>query len=255
MAASRNSNLKIIIALSFISMVFINALAGSTNLIGGIQTRAVSDNNPTLITPAGYTFSVWGVIYLLLGAFVVFVLTKKEGDKYVDSIGWLFVLSCALNIAWIFLWQYVLLIPSVIVIILFFSTIAKAYLNLEKLSLSAKGIEKWAVHVPFSVYFGWLTIATIANITVALVSIGWNGFGIAPDTWADAIILIALLLTLAVLYKRKDITYGLVVAWALIGVSLGPNAVYHVTMLSRACAAAVVVAMGVVYAKRGGRKA
>jgi translocator protein len=239
--AKKDNALKLLIALSFVSMLVINGLAGGTDLIGGIRTATVSDDYPTMITPAGYTFSIWGLIYVLLGAFVVFVIARKEGEKYVGRIGWLFVLSCALNITWIFLWQYLLLIPSVFVILLFFGTLAKIYIEIGPERGSAKGLEKWAVQIPFSVYFGWLTIATIANITVALVSAGWDGFGITPLAWAIVVLLTALAIAAAVVLKKKDAAYGLVLAWALLGGSFGPSSVREVTLLAQGCAAAVLV--------------
>ena len=172
-----------------------------------------------MITPAGFTFAIWGVIYILLGVFVVYqALPSQKGKEYHKQISWLFILISLTNISWIFLWQYNLLIVSLPVIVLLLIGLILIYtrLGIGKTKVPLK--EKLAIHTPFSVYLGWITIATIANVAVAAVSVNWDGFGINPETWAIIIIIIALLLTLTVLATRKDIAYGLVIIWALFGI-------------------------------------
>jgi hypothetical protein len=209
---------------AFILTVVVNGLAGSTTLIGGQNTAAVSDKYPTLVTPAGYVFAIWGIIYLLLGVFVVYsALPKQKGSDFVERIGWLFVLSSVFNIAWLFVWQYEILVASVAIIIAYLLSLIAIYLRLnigkEKVSLG----EKLAVHLPFSVYLGWLSIATIANITITLVAYSWDGFGISPEVWAILIVAVALVLTMLMLGIRKDVAYALVVVWALVGISVNQS--------------------------------
>jgi hypothetical protein len=78
--------------------------------------------------------------------------------------------------------------------------------------------EKLLVHAPFSVYLGWITIATIANVSLALVSVNWDGFGINPQTWALIVLGVALIIAFAVIVTRRDIAYSLVIIWALAGI-------------------------------------
>jgi benzodiazapine receptor len=217
--------------IAFALTVLVNGLAGSTTIIGGKSTAQVSDANPTLITPAGYVFSIWGIIYILLGVFVVFqALPSQKGRDYQGNIGWLFVLSSLLNIAWLVLWQFEYLSLSVVLMFLLLATLIATYLrlNIGKSTVSLR--EKLAVHVPFSVYLGWITIASIANVSVALVSVGWDGFGIDPETWAVLVILIALLITLLVIATRKDIAYGLVIIWALLGIAAKQSGTPNIVM-------------------------
>jgi hypothetical protein len=205
----------------FILTVIVNGIAGSTMLIGGQNTAAVSDKYPTLITPAPYVFAIWGIIYVLLGAFVVYqALPKQRNSDFIQKIGWLFVLTGILNMAWIVVWQFEYLPVSVVLIVAYLIALIALYLrlNIGKGKTSLK--EKLAVHVPFSIYLGWLSIATIANITITLVAYGWDGFGIAAETWAVLIVAVALVLTLLMLGIRKDIAYALVVIWALVGISV-----------------------------------
>ena len=115
---------------AFILTVLVNGLAGSTTLLGGVNTAEISDANPTLITPAGYVFSIWGIIYILLAVFVIFqALPSQKEEEYTKKIGWLFVLSSILNIVWIFLWQYQILGVSVILIFLLLATLIAIYLR------------------------------------------------------------------------------------------------------------------------------
>jgi benzodiazapine receptor len=233
--------------IAFVATVIINSLAGSTTLIGGVNTAEISDANPTLITPAGYVFSIWGIIYILLGVFVIFqALPSQKEKEYTKKIGWLFVLSSTVNIVWIFLWQYEILSASVILIFLLLATLIAIYLrlNIGKSTVSLR--EKLAVHVPFSVYLGWITIASIANVAVFLVSEKWDGFGISPETWATLIIIVALVITLLVLATRRDIAYGLVIVWALTGIAVKQSGNQSIVALTEASAIIVLLALAAV---------
>ena len=114
-------------------------------------------------------------------------------------------------------------------------------LNVGKSQVSLR--EKLAVHVPFSVYLGWITIASIANVAVTLVSLGWDGFGIAAETWAMLVIVVALLMTLLVVFTRRDIAYGLVIIWALVGISVNQSGYQNVVLITEASAVIVAVAL------------
>ena len=227
---------------AFILMVLVNGLAGSTTLLGGKNTAEISDANPTLITPAGYVFSIWGIIYVLLGIFVIFQALPREKEKeYHGKIGWLFILSSAFNIIWLFLWQFEYLVFSVILMFLLLASLISIYLRLD-IGKSDVGIrEKLTIHLPFSTYLGWITIASIANVSVTLVSLEWDGFGISFETWATLIVIIALLIAILVLITRKDIAYGLVIIWAFVGISVGQSGNQNIVTLTQASAIIVLV--------------
>jgi benzodiazapine receptor len=221
MTANSFAILKWLNAVAFVAVVFVNSLAGSTTLIGGKTTAQISDANPTLITPAGYVFSIWGVIYVLLGVFVVFqALPSEKGREFREKVGWLFILSSILNIVWLFLWQFEYLVLSVIVMFLLLAALILIYLRLEIGKSKVQLREKIAFHLPSSVYLGWITIASIANVAATLVSVNWDGFGISPETWAIIIAMTALLIAILVVLTRKDVAYGLVVIWAFLGTAV-----------------------------------
>ncbi len=229
---------------AFVLTVIVNSLAGSTALIGGVNTAQISDSNRTLITPAGYVFSIWGIIYFFLGVFVIFqALPSQKEEEYKKKIGWLFVLSSIINIAWLFLWQYEFFSLSVLLMFLLLATLILIYLRLGIGKSPVTLREKLAVHAPFSVYLGWITIASIANVSVTLVSVNWNGFGIDPEIWATLIVIVALVITLLVLATRRDVAFGLVIVWALIGIAVKQSGNQNIVMLTEASAIIVLLAL------------
>jgi hypothetical protein len=225
-------------------MVLVNGLAGSTTILGGVNTAQISDANPTLITPAGYVFSIWGVIYILLGIYsVIQVLPSEQGKSYHKKIGWLFILSSILNIIWLFLWQFAYLGFSVLLMFLLLVTLILIYIRLGIGKSAVSLREKLTIHTPFSVYLGWITIASIANVTVTLVSVNWDGLGVSPITWATLITVVALLITMGVITIRRDIAYSLVIIWALIGIAVNQGGNQNIVMVTEASTILVAIAL------------
>ncbi|MCX8188659.1 MAG: tryptophan-rich sensory protein [Nitrososphaeria archaeon] len=230
--------------LLFIFTLLVNGLAGGTTFIGGKNTAQVSDSYPTLITPAGYVFSIWGVIYILLGVYVVYqFFAFSLVEKFQRRIGWLFVLSCIFNVIWLFLWQFEYLTLSVILMFLLLATLISIYLRLDIGKSKVSITERLVFHLPFSVYLGWISIASIANVAVTLVSLKWNGFSIDFTVWVTLIIIAVLLITLIMLVTRKDLAYALVVVWALLGISVKQSGNQTVVLLIEICTLIIVLAL------------
>jgi benzodiazapine receptor len=248
---SRVSALQIGNVLAFVAVVVVNALAGGTKLLNGRNTADVSAAYPTLITPAGFTFSIWGIIYLLLFAFIFFqLLPRHREDSFNGRVSYLFILSALFNIAWLFLWQYDFIVASVPLIFGLLASLIAIYLRLDVSKSNAPRSERIWVHLPFSVYLGWITVASIADVSSALVSLNWNGLGIAPAAWGELVIVVALIITLTMLGTRRDIAYGLVVVWALAGITANQGGHAQVTLATEASAAIVAAAMLVVLSVR-----
>ena len=226
----------------YILTIVVNSLAGGTTLIGGKLTAAVSDSNPTLITPAGYVFSIWSIIYILLGAFVIYqALPSRSNRGFTERIGWLFVLSSIVNIVWIFFWQFEYLAVSVVLIFLLLASLIGIYVRLG-IGKSKVGLaDRLFVHLPFSVYLGWITVASIANVATALVSLNWDGGGISPEIWAILVVGVALVITALMLIIRKDIAYSLVIIWALVGIAVKQSGNQTIVMLTEISAVIVAV--------------
>jgi benzodiazapine receptor len=244
MTTPNSGFLKWVNIVAFVLTVVVNSLAGGTTILGGKLTSEISDANPTLITPAGYVFSIWGVIYILLGIFVIFqALPGQAGKGFLQKIGWLFVLSSLLNICWLFLWQFEYLGLSVVLMFLLLASLIAVYLRLDIGKSIVSLREKLAVQVPFSVYLGWITIASIANVAVALVSVGWDGFGISLETWAISVVIVALLITLLVIVTRRDVAYGSVIVWALLGIAVNQSENPNIVMATEIGAVIVAIAL------------
>jgi hypothetical protein len=217
-------SLSILNLLGFLGTVVVNALA-TILPINNKTTGELSDLYPNLFTPAGLTFAIWGLIYVLLAIFVIYQLipsVRRDAQKvdFVQRIGPLFFISCIANIGWIFAWHYQILPLSVALMLILFGSLLAIYMRLNIGKSEAPKTEKYLVHLPFSVYLGWITIATIANATALLVNINWNAWGLGEQFWAVAVIIVGIAIALSVLFTRKDIFYCLVVDWALLGILL-----------------------------------
>jgi len=213
----KNIFLKIFAGLAYVAMVIVNFLANSLP-INNRSTGVISDAYPNLFAPAGFAFSIWGLIYLLLALYVLYQFTKngQVKEKIFKKINPFFIATSIANILWIFAWHYDYIGLSVLIMatLLFFLIKIADIVHKEQFKL----FEKFFIWAPFSIYFGWITVATIANITVFLVSVGWNSFGIAEHVWTIIILLIGALIGSWRMYKDKNIAYGLVFVWAYFGI-------------------------------------
>ncbi len=215
----KNVITKIFVVITYVAMVVVNFLASSLP-INDRTTGEISNTYPNLFAPAGLTFSIWGLIYLLLAGYVVYQFTKRGEKKEVliTKVNIFFIATSVANISWVFAWHYDYIGLSVIIMaILLYSLIKIAdILRDEQLTLH----EKLFVYAPFSVYFGWITVAAIANVTVFLVSIGWNGFGITDFVWTSIILLVGAFIGVFRMVKDKNVVYGFVLVWAYLGILL-----------------------------------
>ncbi|NMC51311.1 tryptophan-rich sensory protein [Candidatus Kuenenbacteria bacterium] len=194
----------------YIIMVGVNYLAVSLPLAGR-DTGAISDSYPNLFAPAGYAFSIWGLIYTLLGIYVIYQLTRKD-DVLVARVNQVFIINTLLNAAWLFAWHYDVIWLSVIIMLAMLATLIRLADILREGAKTAK--ERWLVRLPFSIYFGWITVATIANITILLVSLGWNGFGISESIWTAVVLVVGTIIGSWRMWRDRYIPYGLVLLWA-----------------------------------------
>ncbi|MGM0482575.1 MAG: tryptophan-rich sensory protein [Patescibacteria group bacterium] len=215
----KNLAIKIVASLLYIAMVVVNFMANSLP-INDRSTGEISDAYPNLFAPAGLTFSIWGLIYLLLAGFVVYLFLNKSNktEELFKKINPFFIITSIANISWIFAWHYDYIGLSVLIMAFLLFSLIKIADILRKEQFTS--VEKILIWAPFSVYFGWITVATIANITVFLVSINWDGFGIADHIWTVIILLIGALIGILRTLKDKNIAYGMVLIWAYLGILL-----------------------------------
>jgi benzodiazapine receptor len=235
---------QISIVVAVIATIVVNGLANALP-INGRQTGAISDMFPVYFTPAGYVFSIWGLIYLALIAYAIYqALPAQRANPRLRSIGTLFLIASVANIAWIFLWQYLQFAATIEAMLVLLLTLIGIYLRLDAGRSNPSRAERWFVNLPFSIYLGWITVATIANATVLLSYLNWDGFGISAQAWLVIMLAVALAVAALMALLRRDVAYLLVLAWAFAGIAIKHSATPAVT-LAAWIATAIVLALTV----------
>ena len=204
--------------LVFLVTVTVNGAANALP-INGQLTAEISDRFQVYVIPAGYVFAIWGLIYLALGAFTVYqALPSHRLDPVLRRLGWLPALTGVFNAIWVLLFQYELFVLTVPVMVALLLTLIAIHLRLWDRRADLDRNAFWFVRVPFSIYLGWITVATIANIAQTLQSVGFDGFGIQPELIASAVLLTGLAIAMTFVWRFHDAAYGLVIVWAYAGI-------------------------------------
>lgn len=230
--------------LSFILTIVMNSLANILPL-NGKTTGELSDSFPNLFVPAGYVFSIWGLIYVLLAIFTVSqVLPKYREEDVVIKISYLFIISNLANSTWILFWHFEIVIASLLAMAVLLVSLILIYTRLEIGKKPETRKVKITSHIPFSVYLGWITVASVANISALLVSINWDGFGISEVIWTAVVISVATLIALVLIFTRKDYPYALVPVWAFIGIAVKQfNSQNDVVVISLIAAGILIIVL------------
>jgi len=209
--------------IALVSAVFINYLSNTGDL-NNTTIGEVSKGLDNLFTPATYAFAIWGFIYLLLSGFIFYqgrsLFVTVRNDDFVEKIGIWFIISCIANSAWVFLWIYGYTGLSCIFIFLLLFSLLKIVWNNRMELWDAPFSVILFLWWPFVFYSGWVTVASIANVSSYLVKIGWNGFGVSDMIWTLIMILIATIINLIVIWKRNMREFALVGIWALIAIGI-----------------------------------
>lgn len=203
-----------------IIVIVVNTLANALPL-NGQTTGEVSDRFDVLFVPAGYVFSIWGLIYLGLIAFTVFqALPKQKANSSLKKISPYYWLTCIANSTWIFFWHFELFQLTIIAMVILLFGLIMIYRVWNITEQKSSPIESVLVGIPFSIYLGWVSVATIANFAQVLVYANWNGWGISAQIWTVIMLAVTGILGFIMLWREKDHYFGLVLIWALIGISL-----------------------------------
>ena len=212
MSATKKLSLVNIAAL--IVVLTINALANILP-INGMNTGQISELYPSLFTPAGFTFSIWSVIYLLLISFSIAQFKIKDRPYFKELSLW-FLLSCLANASWILVWHHLFTAASVVVMLLLLYSLTRIFLLLTNNTFSRT---EWVtIKLPFIFYLSWICVATIANISTLLISVNWNGGFLSPMYWTMILIGIAAILGLFIAFQFKEPAFLLVLMWAFFGI-------------------------------------
>jgi hypothetical protein len=211
---------QIITILATLLTITVNALANSLP-INGQGTGEISDRFDIYFVPAGYVFSIWGLIYLGLVAFTIYqALPAQRENELLKKIYPAYWVGSLANTAWIFLWHYEvfsLTLPAMLTIL---ATLLYIYIQLAGASSELNAKQKWLVKSPFSIYLGWISVATIANISQVLFFFDWGGWGIPSTIWAVIMIAVAAVLGILMLARENNALYVLVLVWAFVGIAV-----------------------------------
>lgn len=217
---NRDTLRQIVVVVGVLATIVVNTLANALPL-NGLQTGEISDRFSIYFVPAGYVFSIWGVIYLGLLAYAVYqALPSQRANARLRDIAAPFLVASAANIAWIFLWHYERFPATLVAMGALLLSLIVVYLRLGTGQMRVPTAERWAVRVPFSIYLGWITVATVANVTQVLYYIRWDGWGIAPEAWAGIMLAVAVVLAALMALTRRDVAYLAVLAWAFVGIAV-----------------------------------
>jgi benzodiazapine receptor len=225
--------------------IAVNALATLLPL-NGQTTGAISDRYPVLVTPAGYVFGIWGLIYLGLVVYAVYqALPAQRENPVLRAIAPWFLLSCAANIGWIFLWHYNLILLTLPMMLALLGSLLLIFARLRRSDQTLA--ERWLVRAPFSIYAGWITVATIVNVAVVLYQSGIVIEGPAAALLAAGVLAVGGAIAVGIALSLGDWLYALVIVWAYIGIgekqSGAPLVVWAAWTLAALVAVAAVVAL------------
>jgi len=240
--------------ISLLATITVNALANALP-INNIQTGAVSDSFAALFTPAGYVFAIWGVIYLALTVFAIYqFLPAQKNNERLDRIGIWFILANLFNGGWIFAWHYLQFPISLLLMVGLLISLLVIYVKLGIGKEKSSPNERWLVEMPFSIYLGWISVATIANISVVLLDLNWNGFGISETIWTVLVLVVATILGILMTIRRQEVFYTLVLIWAFVGITQNGSGDPLVTTTAWAGAAilavTIIIGRGVIRRKQ-----
>jgi hypothetical protein len=189
--------------------------------INGQTTGEISDRFAIYFVPEGYVFSIWGLIYLGLIAFAVYqILPAQRDNSLLKEIAPAYWLGSLANAAWIFLWHYEYFPLTLVAMLVLLATLLFIYVRISNARPGSDRNQEWFVQLPFSIYLGWISVATIANISQVLFYSGWNGWGISATAWTGIMLAVATFLGLMMQWREKDDAYALVLIWAFIGIAL-----------------------------------
>lgn len=235
-----------LIILAVITTITINILANALPF-NGQGTGEISDRYPTFFVPAGYVFAIWGIIYIGLITYAIFqALPSERTNPRMINIAIPFLVGSLANIVWIFLWHWNQLNWTLVAMITLLVTLIIIYVQLRPAGVAVSSQEKWLVRLPFSIYLGWISVATIANVSNVLYDLDWGGLGISGETWAVIMLLVATVVTVLLLFQRSDIAFAAVIVWSFIGIYAKQTARSELVGYTAALLAALAVVLAIV---------
>lgn len=203
-------------ALAIFGNIFLNYYA-NTRPFAGQTMGMVSAKYPTLLTPAGYAFSIWGLIFLTLIGYAVWqLLPGQRNASLPDAVAKPLTLASVATGVWVVLFAHELILPSVGVMLLILLCLVVAYGRTRRRIFA--GAAPALVGVPFSLYLGWISVAAVINLTIGLQQLGWQASQGLAVTLALGLLFVVVALALVMSRVFRDKVFPLVAAWALVAI-------------------------------------
>lgn len=253
--ADSGTGLAIATAIAVVAAVVFNTLFNrfppSGQSIGDISTTILSG---VLITPASYAFAIWGAIYLGLFAYVVYQFhPERRRESFIQRVNRLLILACIVQTVWILLftfqqfgWSVLAMVALLLALISIYTTLHSGRDGLERNAdhrISRR--RRWMAHIPFSLYLGWISVATVVNVASALYASAWGGWGMSSVTWTVVMIAVAALIGAAVIYSRRDVAFTLVLVWAFVAIAVRQSDISAVRWAALAMAGLLLIGLAV----------
>ncbi|TAK11692.1 MAG: tryptophan-rich sensory protein [Anaerolineae bacterium] len=239
-----------ITVLATLATIVINILANALPF-NDLNTGEISDRYPVLFVPAGYVFAIWGVIYIGWIAYSIYqVLPANRDSETLQKIAPLYWLASLANSVWLVFWhfeQFALTLPVMLVLL---ACLIRIYLLIRPAKATFSSAAVWSVSIPFSVYLGWITVATVANASQLLYWINWSGWGISPVAWTVIMIAVTGSLGVAMLIRERDAAYALVLVWALLGIAAKQSAIQSIALPAYITAGILAIGILLVFARK-----
>ncbi|MHB1295204.1 MAG: tryptophan-rich sensory protein [Anaerolineae bacterium] len=243
---------RVLVSLITVITIVFNGLANALPL-NGLTTGEISDRFSVYFVPAAYVFSIWGLIYLGLLAYTVYqALPAQAGDERLRDIAPWYALASLANVAWLWFWHYEYLTLTPVAMLVLLVSLIVIYLRIGIGRVRPTTAERWCLHVPFSLYLGWITVATVANITSVLDGIGWSGWGLSELTWGVIMLVVAFGIAATVALSRRDVAYTMVIVWAFAGIAVKQSDTLAISL--PATALAVILGLLVFFRRRAWRR-
>ncbi len=205
----------ILVIIATVGMIIFNYFA-ATGFAGGVATNVPSDKYPTHITPSGYAFAIWSLIYLGCLVFSIYQALPSNLERF-RSLRRIYIVSCVANCAWLYFWSQEMIVVCLGVILILLGTLAFINTKLQKTETYGA---YWLVKFPFGIYFGWVTAATILNATIALVYLGVKVSDSTANLLGAGLIFTAAVLGAIIRIKLTNYFYPLAIAWALTAIAV-----------------------------------
>lgn len=237
-------------AIFFVATIIVNYIS-NTGVINNETMASVSAKYQNLFTPAGYAFSIWGLIYLGLLGFVIyyghFLKSTEAKDAVILKIGWWFIVSCICNSLWVFAWLYHYIFLTIPIMVILFIALLKIILNTKEEEAKSTSATFMFLKLPFYIYAGWISVALVADIAAFLTKIQWNGFGISDTTWTVVMFVVAFLIHIYMIWKQKMPAFALVAVWALVAIAVANREINTIVFTAALTIAMIIFSNVIIY--------